>query len=47
MANKLKGIFLKYKKYIFISFAIFIILTILLIFFSSGPQGQAFIYQVF
>ena len=47
MKNKKPGFFQKYKKYLLIAIAIYIALTVLLIFFSSGPQEQPFVYQVF
>ncbi|MEQ9619023.1 MAG: hypothetical protein RIG61_07585 [Deltaproteobacteria bacterium] len=39
--------FSKYKNYLIAAFAVFVVLTVLLIVLSSGPQRGAFNYQIF
>lgn len=39
--------FSRYKYYIISAVVIFVVLTVLLIVFSSGPQRGAFNYQIF
>ena len=46
MANGIKGFFFKYRRYIVVSIAIYIFLTVLLIL-SSGGDLVPFVYQVF
>jgi uncharacterized membrane protein len=43
----LSNFFSKYKYYLIGALLVFIVLTVVLIVFSSGPQMGAFNYQVF
>jgi len=43
----MSNFFTKYKYYLIGAFVVFIVLTVLLIVLSSGPQMGAFNYQVF
>jgi len=43
----LKNFFSRYKYYILTAIVVFVILTLLLIVFSGGPQKGGFNYQIF
>ena len=43
----LSNFFNRYKYYLLAALGVFIVLSVLLIIFSSGPQQGAFNYQVF
>lgn len=45
--SKLRSFWRKYRLYILISLGIYVLLTIVMLAFSSGPQDQPFIYQIF
>ena len=47
LPSKLKSFWGKYRLYILISLGIYVLLTIVMLAFSSGPQDQPFIYQIF
>jgi len=46
-SKKEKTFFRRYKRYIVISIAVYVVLTLLLIVLAMGPQKGAFIYQIF
>ena len=37
----------KYRRYVLISLAIYVLLTLIILYFAAGPQEQPFIYQTF
>jgi len=45
--SRIKIFWQKYRRYVLISLAIYVLLTLILLYFASGPQEQPFIYQTF
>lgn len=37
----------KYRRYVLISLAVYVLLTLIILYFAAGPQNQPFIYQTF
>ena len=45
--SKIRSFWKKYRRYFIISLAIYVLLTLIILYFASGPQKQPFIYQTF
>ena len=37
----------KYRRLILISFGIYVLLSLIILYFAAGPQNQPFVYQTF
>lgn len=37
----------KYRRYVLISLAVYVLLSLVILYFAAGPQNQPFIYQTF
>ena len=42
-----KSFWKRYRRHFIISFAVYLLLMLILLFFAAGPQNQPFIYQIF
>jgi hypothetical protein len=46
-ASRIRIFWRKYRRYVLISLAIYVLLMLTILFLAAGPQNQPFIYQIF
>lgn len=47
LKDNAKAFWSRYRKWILIALAVYVVATLVLIFLTRGPQSQPFVYQVF
>ena len=45
--SRIRTFWQKYRRYVFISLAVYVLLTLITLYFAAGAQKQPFIYQTF